>query len=110
MVGSGGETRAAVAARPAVPRLLAAAGIAAVAHLEHRCKVIFSSHLDDDPSHYAMQEWLGGGYTEDGSTIYALVHEEYHGEGNSQCGAPEIAVGDRLSCWMPAITEAISTD
>src|SRR4051794_33742743 len=79
-------------------------------HVQHRCNLIFVWRGSDDPSRYAMQEWLGGGYTPDGKTVYALVHEEYHGEGNTRCVAPQIPVTDGLSCWMAAITAAVSTD
>jgi hypothetical protein len=79
-------------------------------HLRRRCTPIFSSRWNSDPSRYAMGEWLAGGYTEDGSTIYSLVHEEYHGEGSGLCAPPAPFPGDWQNCWMSSITEAVSTD
>src|SRR5262245_12059520 len=80
-------------------------------HLEHRCVKIFASQLDTDPSHFAMREWLGGGYTEDGSTIYAFVGADYHGEGSGVCNATSrIDRADWVDCWMPSVTQAVSTD
>jgi hypothetical protein len=49
---------------------------------------------DRDPSHYNTWNWLGATYTLDGTTIYAVVHQEYHAD---QVGAIWQADQDFLS-------------
>jgi hypothetical protein len=48
--------------------------------LQPDCTPILHSAHDRDPSHYNTSNWLGATYTLDGSTIYAIVHDEYHGD------------------------------
>ncbi len=70
------------------------------------CDSIMSSRNDPDPSMYVDAEWIAAPYTEDGQTIYALVHNEYHGHTHpGQC--PQ---NDYFPCWDNSITLAISTD
>jgi hypothetical protein len=75
-------------------------------HLEQRCPVIFTSAYDPDPSKFADKEWLVAPYTLDGKTVYALVHDEYHG--NDHPG--ECAAGAFEPCWYNAVTLVISAD
>lgn len=44
------------------------------------CAPVLTSSLDIDPANVDAQEWLGSPYTLDGDTVYALVHQEYHGD------------------------------
>ena len=75
-------------------------------NLTHQCDVIMRSDGDPDPSHFNDSEWIGATYTEDGQTIHALVHNEYHGmEHPGQC--PQ---NDSFLCWYNAITQVVSTD
>lgn len=53
-------------------------------HLELDCDPTLVSNFDFDPSHFNYSEWLGATYTLDGNTIYAIVHNEYHGDLGSQ--------------------------
>ena len=48
--------------------------------VQRDCNVIMDSDLDTDPSQYNDHEWLMAPYTLDGTTIYALVHNEYQGD------------------------------
>jgi hypothetical protein len=67
--------------------------------------VMKSAHLAD-PSMYADNEWISGVWTDDGQTVYALVHNEYQGHTHpGQC--PQ---HDYFPCWDNSITLAISTD
>ena len=43
------------------------------------CKILMDSHKNPDPSKFDDREWIRSVYTTDGETIYALVHNEYHG-------------------------------
>jgi hypothetical protein len=78
-------------------------------HLTHDCSVIFSSDSNPDPAAFDDREWIAATYTTDGTTVYALVHDEYHGwEHPGQCATTS---DDRYAkCWYNAITLAVSTD
>ena len=41
---------------------------------------IMRSDFNPDPSKFNDSEWLAAPYTEDGNTIYAIVHNEYRGD------------------------------
>jgi hypothetical protein len=70
------------------------------------CTVIMTSDDNADPSMYSDKSWIAGLYTEDGNTIYALIHNEYQGHRHSgQCPS-----GEYFNCWYNAITMAVSTD
>jgi len=43
------------------------------------CNPTYSSDGNADPATYDDQEWIDSPYTLDGNTVYALMHEEYHG-------------------------------
>jgi hypothetical protein len=76
-------------------------------HLRQDCDPIMSSHFDADPANFADYEWMNSPYTTDGSTIYALVVDEYHGEAHpGMCPAPY----DYRTCRFTSVVLAISTD
>jgi len=55
---------------------------------------------------YNDSEWIAAPYTEDGETIYALIHNEYRGHTHpDQCPS-----GDYFTCLDTSITLAISRD
>jgi hypothetical protein len=64
-------------------------------NLTHECDIVMESDRDPDPAAFNHGEWIGATYTEDGRTIYALIHNEYYGEGGE---------------WNNSITLAASTD
>ena len=67
---------------------------------------INQSTASADPSLYSDKEWLSGFYTEDGETIYALVHNEYQGHTHpGQC--PQASY---FPCWSNTITLSVSTN
>ena len=67
--------------------------------------VLVSDH-DPDPGNYNDSEWIGSTYTEDGATIYAIIHNEYHGVDHpGGCNT-----NDPFECWYNAITFGVSTD
>jgi hypothetical protein len=72
------------------------------------CKAIMRSASREDPSLFAYHEWLAAPYTDDGKTIYALVHNEYYGSKAYIPCSPAFA-GDP-ACWYNAITLAVSDD
>ena len=67
---------------------------------------VLTSDFNEDPGSFDDAEWLAGTYTEDGSTIYALVHNEYRGDTHpGRCPS-----GEYFTCLDTSLTMAISTD
>lgn len=67
---------------------------------------IFESDSDPDPANFNYKEWLGGTWTDDGETIYGLVHSEWHGyDFDGECLSADI-----MKCWYNGITLVQSTD
>ncbi len=62
------------------------------------CSPVMTSHLDTDPSKFNNNEWIVATYTEDGTNIHALVHDEY------------VPCGNWNNCWYNGITYVSSTD
>jgi hypothetical protein len=75
-------------------------------HLTHDCSIILGSDFNADPAAYDDHEWIAAPYTSDGTTVYALVHDEYHGWEHGQCAVTSYDP----SCWYNAITLAVSTN
>ena len=74
--------------------------------LEHPCEVVMNSRFDADPAKYADHEWLAAPYTDDGRTVYSLVHDEYQGQTHpGRCPS-----GVYLKCWYNSLTLAVSRD
>lgn len=55
------------------------------------CNPVFQSSFDRNPANYNHSEWIGAPYTIDGQTVYAIIHQEYHGD---QVGSTWQADGD----------------
>jgi hypothetical protein len=83
--------------------------------------VLLHSDYNADPSTYDDAEWVHAPYTADGTKVYALIHDEYHGwEHPGQCtqqgqpNRPKVlttpVAGYNPGCWYNAITYATSTD
>jgi hypothetical protein len=76
-------------------------------HVTHDCSVVLGSDFNPDPAAFDDHEWIAAPYTTDGTTVYALVHDEYQGwEHPGQCATS--TYDDK--CWYNAITLAVSTD
>ncbi len=74
--------------------------------VRHECKVVMQSGYNGDPAAFDDREWLTAPFTEDGTTIHALVHNEYQGDKHpGRCPS-----GDYQKCWYNSITTATSTD
>jgi hypothetical protein len=75
-------------------------------HLSHDCSAVMTSDRDPDPARFDDREWLHAVYTPDGSTVYALIHNEYHGHRHpGMCPVEEYR-----PCWYNAVTLATSLD
>ena len=74
--------------------------------LQHACSVVFKGDNDDAPAMNDDRSWIASTYSVDGSTVFALVHNEF--QGNSR---PALCPSARyMSCWRNSITLAISHD
>jgi hypothetical protein len=71
--------------------------------LRHPCNVVLMSDLNPDPAAFADREWIASTYTTDGRTVWALLHNEYHGDVHSRCShSPPVA------CIYNSVTLAVS--
>jgi hypothetical protein len=73
--------------------------------VKHRCTVVANSASDPRPEAFQDKEWLFSPYTLDGRTVFALVHDEYHGYSH-----PGRCSSSFPRCWYNAITLARSDD
>ena len=78
-------------------------------HLEMDCsQPVFTSSFDSDPARFDEASWIAAPYTDDGRTVYAVIHNEYRGSVFQPDGlCPK---GDYLSCIDVTLTMAKSTD
>jgi hypothetical protein len=75
-------------------------------HLTRDCGVLIPSHYNPDPARFDDREWIRSTYTLDGTTVFALVHDEYQGHTRpGRCPS-----GEYFACWYNAVTLAVSTD
>lgn len=76
-------------------------------HLKMDCNPIMRSQYDPDAGVFSDAEWIAAPYTEDGQTVYAVIHDEYHGwEHPGQCSKRTYS----SLCWYNALTLAVSTN
>jgi len=75
--------------------------------LKPDCSPIMLSDQDPNPANYNHSEWLAATYTEDGKTIYAIVHNEFHGDQVTPSQCPS---GLHVLCTLISLTSALSTD
>jgi hypothetical protein len=76
-------------------------------NVQKNCTPIFSSAWDQTYANFRNSEWLTSFYTEDGNTVYGLVHNEWYAyfvDGRCPAG-PDRALG-----WVNAVTTAVSND
>jgi hypothetical protein len=73
--------------------------------IESDCHVIYNSANDPNYDNYRFHEWMASTYTQDGQTIYALIHNEWYGylSGDTGCIA-----GPNVQQWANAITLVVS--
>ncbi len=76
-------------------------------NVQKNCNPIFSSAWDHAYENFRNSEWLASFYTEDGYTVYGLIHNEWYAyfvDGRCPAGA------NRSFGWVNAVTTAISID
>lgn len=75
-------------------------------HVKHDCALLkdLPPHYNPDPAKFDDHKWLSSFYSADGDTVYALIHNEFHGwQHPYQCGSQK-----SFDCWYNGITLAIS--
>jgi hypothetical protein len=75
-------------------------------HLKQDCRVVFKGSGDAAPEHYDDRSWITSPYTIDGTTVFALVHNEYHGNLRPE----RCPSRNYMRCWSNAVTMAVSHD
>jgi hypothetical protein len=75
-------------------------------HVSKDCQVVLEGNQRDDPAAFDDRAWIASLYTFDGKTIYAAVHNEFHGHLR-----PALCPSGRyMDCWYNAVTAAVSRD
>ena len=75
-------------------------------HLRHGCSVVLRGAGNDDPGAYDDRAWIASPWTSDGRTIWAVLHNEFHGHlRKALC-----PTGRYMDCWFNALTLAVSHD
>jgi hypothetical protein len=70
------------------------------------CRVLMRGGEQPRPELFDDRDWLAATYTADGSTVVALVHDEFQGHRHP----PLCPTGRYIDCWYNAITMAVSHD
>jgi hypothetical protein len=74
--------------------------------IHHSCHSSLTSQPNPDPSAYAGSDYVTATWTADGTTVMALLHEEYHAE--QFPGACRYT--ESMQCWYNTILAARSLD
>lgn len=75
-------------------------------HLRHDCTVVMVGAQNDDPAAFDDRAFIASPWTPDGRTIWAVVHNEFHGQRR-----PALCPSGRyMDCWFNALTAAVSRD
>lgn len=74
--------------------------------VSHDCAIVFRGRHDPRPEAYDDYGWLAATHTLDGRTIFALVHNEFHGNERPALCPSRVYI----RCWENAITWAVSRD
>src|SRR5262249_35035258 len=68
-------------------------------HLRIDCRVVYRGAERDDPAAFDDRSWLGAFHTRDGTTVAALVHNEF--QGNRR---PALCPSSRyIECWYNSV-------
>jgi hypothetical protein len=75
-------------------------------HVAQDCRVVFKGGEQDPPQLYDDRSWLASTYTQNGNDVFALIHNEFHGQLRpALCPARDYA-----KCWANTLTLAVSHD
>jgi hypothetical protein len=76
--------------------------------LKRSCRPALISPDDWTADSFRNQWWIAAVYSDDGDTIHALVHNEYHDPVATNCKPGDTLPGN--PCWYNALTYAVSLD
>ena len=71
---------------------------------------VMTSAFDAEPSQFDDAEWLASTWTDDGETVWGVVHNEYRGVAHGDVRPDQCPSGDNLTCMDVTLTLAVSTD
>ena len=71
---------------------------------------VMTSAFDPDPSQFNDAEWIASTFTEDGETVYAIIHNEYLGAGHRDEFPGQCPSQDFFNCIDVSLTLGVSTD
>ncbi|GJD61969.1 hypothetical protein [Methylobacterium frigidaeris] len=69
------------------------------------CRIVLDSAFKPEPEAFDDRTWITATWTEDGTRVEALLHEEYHADDHGRCRTK-----GTLACWYNAVLAARSTD
>jgi hypothetical protein len=72
--------------------------------LRHGCASLLKGAGNDDPGAYDDRAWLASPWSPDGQTIWAVMHNEFHGHRRPAL----CSTGRYMDCWFNALTQAVS--
>lgn len=75
-------------------------------HLHQDCRVVYRGQERDDPSVFDDRSWIASLSTNGGSTIHAILHNEFQGHRRPWL----CPTGRYMDCWYNALVAATSTD
>lgn len=77
-----------------------------IENLTLECPVVFRATRNSDPRRYDDRAWLAATYTEDGRTVFGLVHHEFQADAHKgRCAFP-----DYIQCWWNSVLAVVSRD
>ena len=76
-----------------------------LSHLKIDCKVVLDSKENPDPAAFDSRNYIASTWTDDGKTVSAIIHHEYHADHYGTCKAK----GD-LACWYNSLLAFRSQD
>lgn len=77
-------------------------------NLKRSCTPVLISPDDWNADSFRNQWWISSVYSEDGDTIHALLHNEYHDPVAPNCRPGDTRPANR--CWYNALAYAVSRD
>jgi hypothetical protein len=74
--------------------------------------VIRSRNNYSSPADYPHNMWLPGTWTEDGTTVHGLVHDEFHTQSTEHPRVPASLCrqGNGKACWFSSVISVVSED
>lgn len=75
-------------------------------HLAPDCRIAYRGAENSEPAALDDHAWIAATYTLDGTRVFALVHDEFHGHRRPDlCPAAKY-----MACWNNRVTGAVSDD